>query len=311
MKHPLPLVSALLLAPLTALQATDAPSNDLALEPAHIIVSPWKQHVPPTKRQGVAGIERTAKGRLGAVDGRDVESTRNFQVLKCSDDDGKRCSEVKLMILPREGTRAMSAAIWIDPQGRLWLFCGQIAGQADGRSGVWAIRTDGPDAADPKWSPRRRIGDGIMLKKPTVLANGEPHGLIEALAPFALSVLLKDMAVQSSDDGFLISEVPLGAGMLDLPRIVATLTKANTRIVFNLEMATRDPVRIPCLTDGYFATFPERKATHLDAAMKLVKVNPPKQPPPTVSGKATTQVLAEKETNNRHGLAWMQKNLRS
>ncbi len=52
--------------------------HDLALEPAHIIVSPWKQHIPPTKRQG---IERTAKGRLWAVHGRDVESTRNFQVL--------------------------------------------------------------------------------------------------------------------------------------------------------------------------------------------------------------------------------------
>jgi len=139
----------------------------------------------------------------------------------------------------------------------------------------------------------------------------EPHAVIETLAPFALSVHLKDMAVQASDDGFLLSEVPLGTGMLDLPRIVATLAKANPRIVFNLEMATRDPLRVPCLTDGYFATFPERKATQLDAAMKLVKANPPKQQPPTVSGKAIAQILAEEETNNRHGLAWMQKHFRA
>lgn len=45
--------------------------------------------------------------------GRDVESTRNFQVLTCSDDDGKSWSEVKLMILPRQGTRAMAPTIWI------------------------------------------------------------------------------------------------------------------------------------------------------------------------------------------------------
>ena len=72
-------------------------------------------------------------------------------------------------------------------------------------------------------------------------------------------------------------EVPLGTGMLDLPRIVATLRRANPAIVFNLEMATRDPLTVPCLTEGYFATFPERKATHLEAAMRLVKLNPPKQ----------------------------------
>lgn len=139
----------------------------------------------------------------------------------------------------------------------------------------------------------------------------EPHGVIETLAPFALSVHLKDMAVQSSDDGFLLSEVPLGTGMLGLPRMIATLSKANPALVFNLEMATRDPLRVPCLTESFFATFPERKATHLDAAMQRVKANPPKQPPPVVSGKLTAQVLAEEETNNRHGLDWMQKQLRA
>jgi sugar phosphate isomerase/epimerase len=139
----------------------------------------------------------------------------------------------------------------------------------------------------------------------------EPHAVIEALAPFALSVHLKDMAVQTSDDGFLLSEVPLGTGMLYLPRMITTLRKVNPGIVINLEMATRDPLRIPCLTDGYFTTFPERKATHLDAAMNLVKANPPKQQPPAVSGKPIAQVLAEEEANNRQGLDWMNKRCRA
>ncbi len=148
-------------------------SLDIALQPAHIIVAPWKQHIPATKRQGVAGIERTSKGRLWVVYGRDVESTRNFQVLRRSDDGGRSWSDVQLMILPREGTRAMSANVWIDPQGRLWLFWGQSAGQADGRFGIWTIVCDDPDAADLKWSSPRRLGDGILLNKPTVLANGD------------------------------------------------------------------------------------------------------------------------------------------
>ena len=139
----------------------------------------------------------------------------------------------------------------------------------------------------------------------------EPHAAVEALAPFALSVHLKDMAVQPSDDGFLLSEVPLGTGVLDLPRIINVLRKANPSIVFNLEMATRDPLRVPCLTDAYFATMPEQKGTRLDAMMAWVKANPAKQSPPRVMGKSTSQILAEEETNNLECLRWMQRNVRA
>lgn len=137
----------------------------------------------------------------------------------------------------------------------------------------------------------------------------EPQGVAEALAPFALSVHLKDMAVQPDAEGFLLSEVPLGTGMLDLRRLVATLRKANPGIVLNLEMATRDPLRVPCLTDSFFATFPGRKATHLEAALARVAANPPKQAPPQATGKEPVRILAEEESNNRHGLAWMHANL--
>jgi len=148
------------------------PSRDFALQPPSIVISPWSRHIPPTNRQGVPGIERTGKGRLWVVYGRDVESTRNYQVVKYSD-DGRMWSDVKLMILPRQGVRAMSACIWIDPQGRLWVFWGQSFGQQDGRYGIWATVTDDPDAGNPKWSAPRRLGDGIMLNKPTVLAKGD------------------------------------------------------------------------------------------------------------------------------------------
>jgi hypothetical protein len=151
----------------------EEPDPDIALEPAHVVVNPWRFHIPPTKRQGVPGIERTAKGRLWAVYGRDVESTRNYQVLTFSDDDGKSWSNAQLMILPRRGVRAMSASIWIDPQGRLWVFWGQAFGAQDGRYGIFAIVSDDPDADEPQWSAPRRLGDGIMLNKPTVLSNGD------------------------------------------------------------------------------------------------------------------------------------------
>lgn len=132
-----------------------------------------------------------------------------------------------------------------------------------------------------------------------------PLEAVETLAPFVMSVHLKDMAVQPYDLGFQLSEIRCGQGFLDLPRMVAALSKVNSDIRFNLEMATRDPLLIPCLTDGYFVTFPGRKSTHLDAAMQQVKDNSPEQPPPSIAGKPMAQQLAEEEANNRSSLAWM------
>ena len=161
----------------------------------------------------------------------------------------------------------------------------------------------------------RRIGSewvGVLVDTGNNIALlEEPHAVIEALAPLAFSVHLKDMAVQPHAEGFLLSETPLGTGMLDLPRVVGALRRANPDIVFNLEMATRDPLKVPCLTDAYWTTFPDRKAAHLEAALARVKANPIKQPPPSVSGKTVAQILADEEANNRHDIAWMQKNLRA
>lgn len=131
----------------------------------------------------------------------------------------------------------------------------------------------------------------------------EPHAVVEALAPFARSVHLKDMAVQPSAEGFLLSETPFGAGFLDLPRMVATLRKANPRIVFNVEMATRDPLHVPCRTDAYWATFGRRDEAALTAALERVRRNPPKQPPPRVTGLSSEATLALEQRNNQLCLA--------
>ena len=45
----------------------------------------------------------------------------------------------------------------------------------------------------------------------------DPMETVEALAPWAFSTHLKDMAVEEYEDGFLLAEVPLGKGFLDLP----------------------------------------------------------------------------------------------
>ena len=83
----------------------------------------------------------------------------------------------------------------------------------------------------------------------------DPMEVVEALAPRAFTTHFKDMAVEEYRDGFLLAEVPLGTGFLDLPRVVRVLREARPEIRFNLEMITRDPLKVPCLTDRYWATF--------------------------------------------------------
>jgi sugar phosphate isomerase/epimerase len=78
--------------------------------------------------------------------------------------------------------------------------------------------------------------------------------VVNALAPFAATCHLKDMGVRESPDGFLLSEVPLGTGSLDLKLIVTTIRTARPKARFQLEMITRDPLRIPCLAEPYWAT---------------------------------------------------------
>lgn len=132
----------------------------------------------------------------------------------------------------------------------------------------------------------------------------EPMGVVEALAPFAFSSHLKDMAVRESDDGFLLSEVPLGEGFLELPRMIAVLLKANPKIQLNLEMITRDPLKIPCLTDKYWATMRDVPAQRLAATVVLVRRHASKKPLPQTTGLDLEAQLTFEDDNVRKSLAW-------
>jgi sugar phosphate isomerase/epimerase len=99
----------------------------------------------------------------------------------------------------------------------------------------------------------------------------DPWYAIDTLAPWTFTVHLKDMAVEEMSDGFLLAEVPLGSGFLDIRRIVARISAANPQARFNLEMITRDPLRIPCFTEGYWATMDGVPATDLARSIRLTR----------------------------------------
>ncbi len=67
--------------------------------------------------------------------------------------------------------RAFDPVVWVSPDGRLILFWAQRKQSV--KPEVWCAETAQPDAAQPKWSQPRRIGEGVMMCKPLVLSSGE------------------------------------------------------------------------------------------------------------------------------------------
>jgi sugar phosphate isomerase/epimerase len=98
-----------------------------------------------------------------------------------------------------------------------------------------------------------------------------PMDVIETLAPLAFSTHFKDMAVEPYADGFLLSEVPLGEGIVDLHGAVAAIRRARLKTRFTLEMITRNPLQVACLTDQYWTTFPDRNGRFLANTLRLVR----------------------------------------
>jgi sugar phosphate isomerase/epimerase len=98
----------------------------------------------------------------------------------------------------------------------------------------------------------------------------DPYGAIEALGPYAFTVHLKDQAVRAYDDGFLLGDIPLGQGCFDLKRMVEILRKAQPKVRFLLELITRDPLKVACLTESYWATMPTVPGGDLARTLKIV-----------------------------------------
>ena len=101
----------------------------------------------------------------------------------------------------------------------------------------------------------------------------DPTEVVEQLAPFAVSTHIKDMGVQEYADGFLLSEVPIGDGILDIKKLATTIQRARRQTKLSLEMMTRDPLKVPCLTETYWATFPGREALPLARTLRMVREN--------------------------------------
>lgn len=126
---------------------------------------------------------------------------------------------------------------------------------------------------------------------------------VAALAPWAFSVHLKDQAVREYPDGFLFADISLGRGMFDLKKMVATLRAAKPKVRFSLELITRDPLKVPCLTDAYWATFDNVPARDLARTLRTVRQRSAKSLP-TVSTLPLNQQVAAEAANVETSIAY-------
>ncbi len=191
---------------------------------------------PPKEPGAVAQYEAAVRAvsELGAVTthssftARRYEEFETFDAFKASFERHQRSVElaepilrrhkVKLAIENHKGWRAAEHVAWIKRLGSEW---------------VGACYD---------------FGNNIALCE-------DPAETLRLLAPVTIYVSFKDMAVAPYEEGFLLSEVALGEGMLDIPGMVKVLQQKDPNMIFALEMITREPLKIPVFTKKYWTTF--------------------------------------------------------
>ena len=141
----------------------------------------------------------------------------------------------------------------------------------------------------------------------------DPMDTCKNLAPYTFYAHIKDMAVEEYEDGFLLSEVPMGEGILDLKGMVGLLRQKDPKMIFGLEMITRDPLKIPVFTDKYWVTFDDSYSPlpgrDLAKVLNLVRHNKPKKPLPKMAGLTPDQQAKAEDDYNGQCIAWARQNL--
>jgi len=249
---------------------------------------------PPKEPGAVADYETRVRAvsELGAVTthasftARRYEEFETFEAFKASFERHQRSVElaepilrkhkVKLAIENHKGWRAAEHAAWIKRLGSEW-----VGACFD-------------------------FGNNISLCE-------DPADTLRLLAPVTIYVSFKDMAVEPYDEGFLLSEMALGDGMLDLPAMVKTLQQKDPHMIFALEMITRDPLKIPVFSRKYWATFDDSYSPlpgrDLARLLEIVRTTPLKKPLTRTTGLSAADALKLEDELMNRSIAWARANL--
>lgn len=167
---------------------TSAQDKTSFLDPPQVIKKPANTREYAAERREFTGIPSLAisgKGRMWATWYTGItpgEDFNNYVVVATSGDGGNTWEEVLAIDPDGPGpARSYDPEIWIDPDGKLWVFWAQAMSHTgawslikDGTlAGVWTITTKKPDRKNPVWSEPRRLTDGVMMCKPVISSSGE------------------------------------------------------------------------------------------------------------------------------------------
>ena len=103
----------------------------------------------------------------------------------------------------------------------------------------------------------------------------------------------------------------MGQGFLDLKQMVQILRKKNPNMIFDLEMITRDPLKIPVYTPKYWATFDDAGSPlpGRDLAKVLDRVRKSKKPLPSMTGLTPEQRMKAEDDGNNQCISYARQNL--
>ncbi len=128
------------------------------------------------KFAGIPSITVSPEGRMWAIwysGTTPGEDANNFVVVSTSGDKGITWKEILIIDPDKEGpVRVFDPEVWVDPDGKLWIFWAQTIGHDGTIAGVWSVTAKNGEKDDTEWSVPRRLTDGIMMCKPLVLSNG-------------------------------------------------------------------------------------------------------------------------------------------
>ena len=249
---------------------------------------------PPKEPGAVAQYEAAVRAvsELGAVTthssftARRYEEFETFDAFKASFERHQRSVElaepilrrhkVKLAIENHKGWRAAEHVAWIKRLGSEW---------------VGACYD---------------FGNNIALCE-------DPAETLRLLAPVTIYVSFKDMAVAPYEEGFLLSEVALGEGMLDIPGMVKVLQQTDPNMIFALEMITREPLKIPVFTKKYWTTFDDSYSPlpgrDLARILEIVRTSSPKTPLTRTSELSAADALKLEDDLINRSIAYARKHL--
>ena len=138
----------------------------------------------------------------------------------------------------------------------------------------------------------------------------DPLETCTALAPYAVTTHLKDMALRPYEHGFELSEVPLGAGICPLAKMIEVLHEARPDVPLCLEMITRDPLLVPYRDDAYWKSFGGKDAKLVARFEAELLSRASKDPLPRVSGSPLEAMIAKEDENVRLSTDFARETLR-